>query len=248
MYWLQLSPLGVAGAACATAAGYILQAVIGITFFITNRKGVLYLVRPKFHGKALGKANRPSVCIWLFHSIEWWKNFRDPLLIPYPDFPHPSIVDPTEILWYRWRMDVHTGSRIAKYSALYFLFQTLKRQISLRIRRILLFHFCNERSRPWAPLVKQKAKNSSVYWNFMEKHIVNKSAALKSNLDCLLLYLTNPQNKHRTKWALAISNKSSLKYASYVLPKVTLNPSYPKGYYHWNQDILPRRELPRPFR
>lgn len=185
MYWLQLSPLGVAGAACATAAGYILQAVIGITFFITNRKGVLYLVRPKFHGKALGKANRPSVCIWLFHSIEWWKNFRDPLLIPYPDFPHPSIVDPTGILWYRWRMDVHTGSRIAKYSALYFLFQTLKRQISLRIRRILLFHFCNERSRPWAPLVKQKAKNSSVYWNFMEKHIVNKSAALKSNLDCL---------------------------------------------------------------
>lgn len=63
-------PLGVAGAACATAAGYILQAVIGITFFITNRKGVLYLVRPKFHGKTLGKANRPSVCIWLFHSIE----------------------------------------------------------------------------------------------------------------------------------------------------------------------------------
>ena len=53
---MQLSPLGVAGAACATAAGYILQAVIGITFFITNRKGVLYLVRPKFHGKALGKA------------------------------------------------------------------------------------------------------------------------------------------------------------------------------------------------
>ena len=31
------------------------------------------------------------------------------------------------------------------------------------------------------------------------KHIVNKSAALKSNLDCLLLYLTNPQIKHRTK-------------------------------------------------
>ena len=49
--------VGIAiGSACATAAGYILQAVIGITFFITNRKGVLYLVRPKFHGKALGKA------------------------------------------------------------------------------------------------------------------------------------------------------------------------------------------------
>lgn len=49
-------PLGVAGAACATAAGYVLQSVIGMIFFFANRKGSLYLVRPKFDGKALLKA------------------------------------------------------------------------------------------------------------------------------------------------------------------------------------------------
>ena len=49
-------PLGVAGAAYATAAGYILQSVIGVIFFFANRKGSLYFVRPKFDGKALGKA------------------------------------------------------------------------------------------------------------------------------------------------------------------------------------------------
>lgn len=49
-------PLGVAGAAYATAAGYILQSVIGVVFFFSNRKGALYFVRPKFDGKALGKA------------------------------------------------------------------------------------------------------------------------------------------------------------------------------------------------
>ena len=48
-------PLGVAGAAYATAAGYVLQSVIGVIFF-TNRKGSLYFVRPKFDGKALLKA------------------------------------------------------------------------------------------------------------------------------------------------------------------------------------------------
>ena len=49
-------PLGVAGAAYATAAGYILQSVIGVIFFFANREGSLYFVRPKFDGKALGKA------------------------------------------------------------------------------------------------------------------------------------------------------------------------------------------------
>lgn len=49
-------PLGMAGAAYATAVGYILQSVIGVIFFIINRKGVLYFARPKFDGKALLKA------------------------------------------------------------------------------------------------------------------------------------------------------------------------------------------------
>ena len=49
-------PLGVAGAAYATATGYILQSIIGVIFFFINRKGSLYFVRPKFDGKALLKA------------------------------------------------------------------------------------------------------------------------------------------------------------------------------------------------
>lgn len=53
---LAVIPLGVAGAAYATAAGYALQSVIGIGFFFANRKGVLYFVCPKFDGKALAKA------------------------------------------------------------------------------------------------------------------------------------------------------------------------------------------------
>lgn len=49
-------PLGVAGAAYAAAAGYVLQSVIGVIFFFANRNGTLYFVRPKFDGKALLKA------------------------------------------------------------------------------------------------------------------------------------------------------------------------------------------------
>ena len=50
-------PLGVAGAAYATAAGYLLQALIGVGFFSANRKAEsLYFVCPKFDGKALRKA------------------------------------------------------------------------------------------------------------------------------------------------------------------------------------------------
>lgn len=48
--------LGVAGAAYATAAGYVLQSLIGAAYFSANRKGSLYLVRPRFDGKALAKA------------------------------------------------------------------------------------------------------------------------------------------------------------------------------------------------
>lgn len=53
---LAVFPLGVAGAAYASAAGYFLQSVIGVVFFLVNRKGSLYFVRPKFDGRALGKA------------------------------------------------------------------------------------------------------------------------------------------------------------------------------------------------
>ena len=50
------TPLGVAGAAWASAAGYVLQAVAGTAFFFLNRRGTLYFVRPRFSGKALRKA------------------------------------------------------------------------------------------------------------------------------------------------------------------------------------------------
>lgn len=53
---IAVAQLGVAGAAYATAAGYILQSIIGVAFFLINRKGQLYFVRPKFDGKALLKA------------------------------------------------------------------------------------------------------------------------------------------------------------------------------------------------
>lgn len=53
---LAVFPLGVAGAAYASATGYFLQSVIGVVFFLVNRKGSLYFVRPKFDGRALGKA------------------------------------------------------------------------------------------------------------------------------------------------------------------------------------------------
>lgn len=53
---LAVIPLGVSGAAYATAAGYILQAIIGTIFFFCNRKGTLYFVCPKFDRRALLKA------------------------------------------------------------------------------------------------------------------------------------------------------------------------------------------------
>ena len=51
---LAVFPLGVAGTAYASAAGYFLQSVIGVVFFLVN--GSLYFVRPKLDGRALGKA------------------------------------------------------------------------------------------------------------------------------------------------------------------------------------------------
>lgn len=49
-------PLGVAGAAYATGAGYVLQSIIGLCYFAFKRDGSLYFVKPKFDGKALLKA------------------------------------------------------------------------------------------------------------------------------------------------------------------------------------------------
>jgi len=53
---IALIPLGVTGAALATAMGYVLQSLIGAVFFLRNRRGTLYLVRPKFNGRALVQA------------------------------------------------------------------------------------------------------------------------------------------------------------------------------------------------
>lgn len=52
---IAVAQLSVAGAAYTTATGYILQSIIGVAFFLINRKGQLYFVRPKFDGKALLK-------------------------------------------------------------------------------------------------------------------------------------------------------------------------------------------------
>ncbi len=49
-------PFGVAGAAYASAAGYVTQAVIGVIFFFANHCGSLYFVRPAPEKGALLKA------------------------------------------------------------------------------------------------------------------------------------------------------------------------------------------------
>lgn len=54
--FLAVIPLGVKGAAYATAIGYILQSIIGTVFFFMNRKGSLYFVAPSFNGKALAQS------------------------------------------------------------------------------------------------------------------------------------------------------------------------------------------------
>lgn len=49
-------PFGLAGAAYATAAGYLIPAVTGILYFALQRKGTLYLVRFRPDYQMLGKA------------------------------------------------------------------------------------------------------------------------------------------------------------------------------------------------
>lgn len=53
---IAIVPWGVAGAAWATAAGYILQTVIGISYFTFKRNGNLCLIRPKCDMGAFFKA------------------------------------------------------------------------------------------------------------------------------------------------------------------------------------------------
>ncbi len=45
--------LGVSGAALATSIGYAIPALFGIFYFLLNRRGTLYLVKPVFRGKVL---------------------------------------------------------------------------------------------------------------------------------------------------------------------------------------------------
>ena len=45
--------MGLQGAALATSVGYSIPAVIGFVYFLRNKKGKLYFVRPKFDGKVL---------------------------------------------------------------------------------------------------------------------------------------------------------------------------------------------------
>lgn len=50
-----MSPLqmGITGAAVATGIGYCIPAITGLIFFITNKKGPLFFVKPKVDGKVL---------------------------------------------------------------------------------------------------------------------------------------------------------------------------------------------------
>lgn len=45
--------MGVSGAALATSIGYSIPAVFGLAYFLLNRRGTLYLVKPVFRGKVL---------------------------------------------------------------------------------------------------------------------------------------------------------------------------------------------------
>lgn len=48
--------LGISGAALATSIGYAIPAIIGFFYFLMNRKGSLYLVKPKFRMNVLIKS------------------------------------------------------------------------------------------------------------------------------------------------------------------------------------------------
>lgn len=48
--------MGIAGAALATGIGYAVPAIVGILFFLGNRKGALYIVQPLFRARVLGES------------------------------------------------------------------------------------------------------------------------------------------------------------------------------------------------
>lgn len=48
--------MGIAGAALATGIGYAIPAIVGIIFFLGNRRGALYIVRPVFRARVLGES------------------------------------------------------------------------------------------------------------------------------------------------------------------------------------------------
>lgn len=48
--------MGIEGAALGTAAGYMVPSVTGVIFFLRNRNGLLFLVRPKWNGRMLLRA------------------------------------------------------------------------------------------------------------------------------------------------------------------------------------------------
>lgn len=52
-YFIAVLNMGIRGAAIATGIGYLIPAVVGIWYFAGNRKGNLYIVRPKAAWKAL---------------------------------------------------------------------------------------------------------------------------------------------------------------------------------------------------
>lgn len=51
--FIKICGMGVSGAALATAIGYSIPGLFGLLYFMLNRKGTLYLVKPVFRGKLL---------------------------------------------------------------------------------------------------------------------------------------------------------------------------------------------------
>ena len=55
--FIYLLDMGLSGAALATSIGFTLPFVVGLIYFTFNRSGVIYLVRPKWDYRALGRAS-----------------------------------------------------------------------------------------------------------------------------------------------------------------------------------------------
>ena len=53
---IKTADMGVAGAAWATGIGYSIQSIVGVIYFLSNRKGTLYFTKTKWDGRALLKA------------------------------------------------------------------------------------------------------------------------------------------------------------------------------------------------